>query len=216
MTVAIDGPAGVGKSTIAKMISEKAGLFYLNTGNFYRSITLKIIENGIDFDNTEEIIKLSENTDIKIINSRLFMDGNDVEDLLHTDNIDSHVAQVSSIMELRLAVNTKIRSVSRNLDIIAEGRDMTTVVFPDAEVKIFLDASIEKRASRRSGQGVSSKNISEIAEGIKQRDEIDRNKKFGNLKISKDAIYLNTSDLTIDEVCEKVMSEINKNRHNKY
>ena len=216
MTVAIDGPAGVGKSTIAKLISQKAGLFYLNTGNFYRAVTLDVIAENLDIENTEKITAISKSSDIKIINSHIYLNGTDVEDKLHTDAVDSLVAQVSTIKELRMEINRKIRSVSQNLDVIAEGRDMTTVVFPDAEVKVFLDASIETRASRRSNQGISDKNISEIQDSIKKRDQIDRNKEFGNLKISEDAIYLNTSDLTIDEVCDKVMSEINKNRHIKY
>ena len=216
LTVAIDGPAGVGKSTIAKMVSEKAGLFYLNTGNFYRAVTLEALNSSTDMSDSEKLTGIAADSDIKIINTHIFLNGKDVEDDLHTDAVDSHVAQVSSIRDLRIEINKKIRSVSENLDIIAEGRDMTTVVFPDAEVKIFLDASIETRASRRCSQGVSEKNISEIRDSIKERDEIDRNKEYGNLKISEDAIYLNTSDLTIDQVCEKVMSEINKNRQNKY
>jgi cytidylate kinase len=216
LTVAIDGPAGVGKSTIAKLISQKAGLFYLNTGNFYRAVTLDVIKKKLDIKDTDRITEISKVSDIKIINSHIYLNGTDIEDQLHTDAVDSLVAQVSTIKELRMDINRKIRSVSKNLDVIAEGRDMTTVVFPDAEVKVFLDASIETRASRRSDQGVSEKNISEIQDSIKKRDEIDRNKEYGNLKISEDAIYLNTSDLTIDQVCDKVMSEINKNRHIKY
>ena len=216
MTVAIDGPAGVGKSTIAKMVAAKADLFFLNTGNFYRAVTLEAINRNIDMNDSDKLIKLAESSVIDIINSHVHLNGKDVDDLLHTDKVDSNVAQVSTIKNLRIEINKKIRSVSDNLDVIAEGRDMTTVVFPDAEVKIFLDASVETRASRRCNQGVSKKNISEIQESIKKRDEIDRNKEYGNLKISEDAIYLNTSDLTIDEVCEKVMSEIYKNRQNKY
>ena len=216
MTVAIDGPAGVGKSTIAKMISEKADLFYLNTGNFYRAVTLEALNSSTNISDQEKLVDIAVKSDIKIINTHIYLNGKDVEDLLHTDSVDSNVAQVSSIRDLRIEINKKIRSAAENLDIIAEGRDMTTVVFPDAEVKVFLDASIETRASRRCNQGVSEKNITEIQESIKKRDEIDRNKEYGNLKISEDAIYLNTSDLTIDQVCEKVMSEIYKNRQNKY
>ena len=216
LTVAIDGPAGVGKSTIAKLIASKADLFFLNTGNFYRAVTLEALNKNIDISDSEELIKLAESSVIKIKNSHVYLNGTDVEDQLHTDMVDANVAQVSTIKDLRIEINKKIRSVAENIDVIAEGRDMTTVVFPDAEVKIFLDASVETRASRRCNQGVSEKNISEIKESIKKRDEIDRNKEYGNLKISEDAIYLNTSDLTIDQVCEKVMSEINKNRQIKY
>ena len=216
MTVAIDGPAGVGKSTIAKIIAEKADLFFLNTGNFYRAVTLEAINKNIDIKDSDKLIKIAESSVIEIINSHIFLNGTDVEDQLHSDSVDSLVAQISSVKELRIEINKKIRSAAENLDVIAEGRDMTTVVFPDAEVKIFLDAPVETRASRRLNQGVSNKNENEIRESIKKRDEIDRNKEYGNLKISEDALYLNTSDLTIDQVCEKVMSEISQNRHIKY
>ena len=118
------------------------------------------------------------------------------------------VASLSAIIPVRNIVNTMLRNIGKGMDIIVEGRDITTVVFPDADVKIFLDASVETRAKRRLDQGVSSLSFEELVESIKKRDHIDRNKPFGNLKISGDALYLDTSDLTIDEVCEKVIDKI--------
>jgi len=212
MIVAIDGPAGAGKSTIASNLARKTGFFYLNTGNFYRALTLALIQNNIDINNTDSVIKEADKHQIDIIDKHVHLDGKDVEDKLHSDRVDSLVAQVSTIREVRNKINSQLHRVSQNQDIIAEGRDMTTVVFTDAEVKIYLDASIEKRAKRRLDQGVSEKSLEEIKSGINDRDMIDHNKEFGKLKISDDAIYLNSSDLTIDEVCEKVMSEINKHR----
>jgi len=212
MIVAIDGPAGAGKSTIASNLARKTGFFYLNTGNFYRALTLALIQNNIDINNTDSVIKEADKHQIDIIDKHVHLDGIDVEDKLHSDRVDSLVAQVSTIREVRNKINSQLHRVSQNQDIIAEGRDMTTVVFTDAEVKIYLDASIEKRAKRRLDQGVSEKSLEEIKSGINDRDMIDHNKEFGKLKISDDAIYLNSSDLTIDEVCEKVMSEINKHR----
>ncbi len=212
MIVAIDGPAGAGKSTIASSLALKTGFFYLNTGNFYRALTLALIRNNIDINNTDSVIEEADKHKIDIIDKRVYLDGKEVEDELHSDRVDSLVAQVSTIREVRNKINSQLHRVSRNQDIIAEGRDMTTVVFTDAEVKIYLDASIDKRAKRRLDQGVSEKSLEEIKSGINDRDMIDHNKEFGKLKISEDAIYLNSSDLTIDEVCEKVMSEINKHR----
>jgi len=212
MIVAIDGPAGAGKSTIASNLARKTGFFYLNTGNFYRALTLALIQNNIDINNTDSVIEEADKHKIDIIDKHVHLDGKDVEDKLHSDRVDSLVAQVSTIREVRNKINSQLHRVSQNQDIIAEGRDMTTVVFTDAEVKIYLDASIEKRAKRRLDQGVSEKSLEEIKSGINDRDMIDHNKEFGKLKISDDAIYLNSSDLTIDEVCEKVMSEINKHR----
>jgi len=208
MIVAIDGPAGAGKSTIASKVAEKTGFFYLNTGNFYRALTYAVINEKIALSDKDGVIKAAEKHKIEIINKRVYLDGTDVENFLHSDAIDAIVAQISAITEVRYKINEQIQKASKNNNIIAEGRDMTTVVFPNADVKIYLDASIEKRSKRRLDQGTSAKTLEQIKENIKTRDDIDKNKEFGKLKISEDAIYLNSSDLTIDEVCEKVMSEI--------
>ena len=208
MIVAIDGPAGVGKSSIAGYIADKLNFFNLNSGNFYRAVTLKSIEKGFSSENEEDIIKIAESCRIEIRDFRMILDGKDVEDILHSDAIDAMVAQVSAIVPVRHIVNNKIREISGHLDIVAEGRDMTTVVFPHAEVKVFLDASAEVRAKRRFDQGVSELSYEKILEGIQKRDIIDRNKKEGSLKISEDALYLDTSSLTLDQVCEKVSGKI--------
>jgi len=212
MTIAIDGPAGVGKSSISSRIAEKEGFFNLNSGNFYRAITLYALENDIDCSAESLLIEAAGKCSFNIIDGRLYLNNRDVEDHLHTDDIDNHVAQVSAVVPVRHIVNQNLRSISLSLDLVAEGRDMTTVVFPNAEVKIFLDASPEIRAERRKNQGVSNKSLEEIIESIKARDEIDRNKKEGSLIIADDAIYLDTSDLTIEEVCEKVTEKIIDNR----
>ncbi len=212
MIVAIDGPAGAGKSTVALKLSQITGFFNLNTGNFYRALTYAVIKKNIGINDKDSIIDSAKQHKIEIINTRIHLDGVDVEDYLHSDSVDAIVAQVSSIREVRERINEQIHLVSKNYDLIAEGRDITTVVFPDAEVKVYLDASIEKRARRRLDQGVSNKSFEDIKSSIEERDNIDHSKEFGKLKISADAIYLNSSDLTIDEVCEKVLSEINKKR----
>jgi len=206
--VAIDGPAGVGKSSIASQIADEWSYFNLNSGNFYRAITLKSLQNGISIDRKDKIIEIGESCEIAIKDFRLHLDGNDVEDLLHSDEIDALVAQVSAIIPVRHIVNTKLRVISKSLNIVAEGRDMTTVVFPDAEVKIFLDASPEIRAKRRFDQGVSQLSYEEILDGIVKRDIIDRNKEEGSLKVSGDALYLDTSSLTLGQVCARVSGKI--------
>ena len=208
MIVAIDGPAGVGKSSIAGHIAERLNFFNLNSGNFYRAVTLKSIESGFSSENEQDIIKIAEDCNFEIREFRMILDGKDVEDVLHSDTIDAMVAQVSAIVPVRHIVNDKIREISSHLDLVAEGRDMTTVVFPHAEVKVFLDASAEVRAKRRFDQGVSELSYEEILEGIQKRDIIDRNKKEGSLKITEDALYLDTSSLTLDQVCEKVTGKI--------
>ncbi|MCL2792646.1 MAG: (d)CMP kinase [Spirochaetaceae bacterium] len=210
MIVAIDGPAGAGKSTIASKVAAKTGFFFLNTGSFYRALTYALIRENISISDKDGVIKAAEKHKIEIINKRIHLDGSDVENFLRSDAVDAIVAQVSAITEVRYKINEQIQKSAQNNNIIAEGRDMTTVVFPNADVKIYLDASIEKRAKRRLDQGTSTKTLEEIKENIETRDNIDQNKEFGKLKISEDAIYLNSSDLTIDEVCDKVVTEINK------
>ena len=208
MVVAIDGPAGCGKSTVAKIIAEKLNITFLNSGSFYRGITLSLLRSGIALDAQQEIVDFAKKLDIDYVNSRLVINGEDVEDLLHTDEVDAHTAQISSIIPLRHIVNEKIRHITESLSIICEGRDMTTVVFPDAEHKFYLDASIDVQALRRFNQVVSNLSLEEIKEGIRKRDEIDKAKAEGALKIAPDATYIDTSDLTIEQVCEIIIRKI--------
>lgn len=208
MVVAIDGPAGCGKSTVAKIIADRLNITFLNSGSFYRGITLSLLRSGISIENQQEVIGLAQSLDIDYVNSRLVINGEDVEDLLHTDEVDAHTAHVSSIIPLRHIVNEKIRHITRSLSIVCEGRDMTTVVFPDAEHKFYLDASIDVQALRRFNQGVSNLSLEEIKETIRQRDEIDKAKAEGALKIAADATYIDTSDLTIEQVCEIIIRKI--------
>ena len=208
MVVAIDGPAGCGKSTVAKIIADKLSITFLNSGSFYRGITLSLLRSGIQLDAQQEIVDFAKNLDIDYVNSRLVINGEDVEDFLHTDEVDAHTAQISSIIPLRHIVNEKIRHITQSLSIICEGRDMTTVVFPDAEHKFYLDASIDVQALRRFNQGVSNLSLEEIKEGIRKRDEIDKAKAEGALKIAPDATYIDTSDLTIEQVCEIIIRKI--------
>ena len=208
MVVAIDGPAGCGKSTVAKIIADKLNITFLNSGSFYRGITLSVLRSGMQLDAQQEIFDFAQKLDIDYVNSRLVINGEDVEDLLHTDEVDAHTAQISSIIPLRHIVNEKIRHITKSLSIICEGRDMTTVVFPDAEHKFYLDASIDVQALRRFNQGVSYLSLEEIKEGIRKRDEIDKAKAEGALKIAPDATYIDTSDLTIEQVCEIIIRKI--------
>jgi len=213
MIVAIDGPAGVGKSSIAKMIAQKMGMHYINSGNLYRGITFQILRkypNGFSREEEKDLVKIAEECNFELRDDSLFLNNSNIEKELHTDRVDAWVAQVSSLVEIRGIVNTHLRTLAGQMDSVVEGRDITTVVFPDAEVKIFLDASVETRAKRRYHQGTSRLTFHEIADRIRQRDELDRNKVEGRMKIADDAIYLDTSDLTIDQVCEKVINKIQK------
>ncbi len=208
MVVAIDGPAGSGKSTVARIVADRLSITFLNSGSFYRGITLALLRAGIDITQEQLVIEFAKKLKLEYVNSRLVLDGEDVEDLLHSDQVDAYAAQVSAIVPLRHIVNDKIRQITASLSIVCEGRDMTTVVFPDAEYKFYLDASIDVQAQRRFNQGVSNLSLEEVKAAIIKRDEIDRNKAEGALKIATDAVYIDTSDLTIEEVCEIIISKI--------
>ena len=181
---------------------------FLNSGSFYRGITLSLLQNRIDLSNEKEILEHAEKLDLDYIDNHLILNGEDVNHLLHQDIISEHSSPISAIVELREIVNKKLRKITEKQSVVCEGRDITTVVFPNAEHKFYLDASSEVRALRRFNQGVSELSLEEIKASIEKRDEIDKNKKVGALKIAEDATYIDTSLLTIDEVCAIILSKI--------
>ena len=208
MIIAIDGPAGTGKSTIASIIADKLNVTFLNSGSFYRALTLSLLDSNKDLKNESEVIEFCKKQQLEYKNSHLFLNGVDVEHSLHEDRVSANVAQLSAIVEIRHLVNERMREITESLSIVCEGRDMTTVVFPNADYKFYLDASLEVQAERRFNQGVSNLSLEEIKESIRKRDEIDRNKKEGALRIAEDAIYIDTSNLTIEDVCAIMLKHI--------
>lgn len=209
MIIAIDGPAGTGKSTIASMIAKKLNVTFLNSGGFYRTLTIAILDAGIDYSDEAKTVEFCKKQKIEYTaESHFILNGTDVTAHLHDDRVAKNVAQVSAIVPLRHLVNDIMREITKSLSIVCEGRDMTTVVFPNAEYKIYLDASAEVRAKRRFDQGVSDMTLEQIKQSIIERDNIDKNKKEGALKIAKDALYIDTSNLTIDDVCAIIYKQI--------
>ncbi|MFA6857743.1 MAG: (d)CMP kinase, partial [Treponema sp.] len=208
MIIAIDGPAGTGKSTIAALIAEKLHITYLNSGSFYRALTLALLESGSSLSDEKIITDFCRRQKLEYKKSRLILNGTDIDSRLHEDKVSAHVAQISAIPEVRHIVNARMRGITNFLSIVCEGRDMTTVVFPNAEYKFYLDATPDVQAERRYKQGVSSLSLEEIKNAIKERDEIDKNKKEGALKIASDAFYIDTSTLTIEQVCAIILNKI--------
>ena len=208
MVVAIDGPAGTGKSTVAHRVAEELNLTFLNSGSFYRALTLAAIDAGVSVDDADAVLELAKKQKLDYVDAHLILNGKDVDDQLHQDKVDANVSKVSSIIPLRHLVNDRMREIVKSLNIICEGRDMTTVVFPKADYKFYLDASIDVQAQRRFDQGCSGLTLEEVKAAIIKRDEMDKNKAEGALKRADDAQYIDTSDLTIDDVCAIIVSKI--------
>ncbi len=207
MVVSIDGPAGAGKSTVAARVAESTGLLYINSGYFYRSISKVVLDSGQDPQDRGAVIRTAERCRFELRSGELYVNGSPAGNI-HNDLIDRWAPAHSSIPEVRRVVNRALRALAEGRDILVEGRDMGTVVFPDAEVKIYLDATVAARARRRHSQGVSALDEGELRRRMIERDSIDRSKPVGALVQAGDAQYIDTSDLTIQEVCDRVKQAV--------
>ena len=223
--VAIDGPAGSGKGTITKLVGKKMNLENIDTGAMYRCVSLDMIRKNIKLNEIDKIESLLKTINIKLKKDngidKFYLNGEDVTKLIRTKEVNEIVSQVSHILIVREAMVNFQRNIARDLNIIMEGRDIGTNVFPNADVKIYLDASAEERARRRVRQneeaGISS-NYEEILENIKFRDNNDKTSKVAPLKQAEDAIYVDTTNMNIEEVVEKIINiiEKKKNKENCY
>ena len=212
MIIAIDGPAGSGKSTIAKLIAEDLGLVYLDTGAMYRLVTLKALNEGTlgDF---EKIKKMLNNLNIDIKENGFYLDNVDVSDEIRKPIVSENVSDIAAIREVREKMVDLQRKFSESKNVILDGRDIGTVVFPNANVKIFLVADAKERANRRykelvkKGENVK---IEEIYENILKRDEIDSTRKESPLKKAEDAIEVDTTSKNIEEVKNEILNIYSK------
>lgn len=217
MIVAIDGPAGSGKGTITKNVEKKLGFLNLDTGATYRCVALETLRNNLRLDQETEIIKIAKNIKIEIDNKRdkdiIYLNGEDVSTKIREKEVTAIVSQVSSIISVREEMVKVQRNLAKGKNVIVEGRDIGTVVFPNADLKIYLDASEEIRAQRRYKEN-QEKGIDmtyeEVLENVRMRDYNDMHKKVGALKKAEDAIIIDSTNLTIEEVTDKVIEEIEK------
>lgn len=206
IVIAIDGPAGSGKGTLAKKLSEKFNLINIDTGATYRCVALKALRNNITIDDPESIIEISKNIDIDLkSDGRVFLDGEDVTKEIRSKEVTSIVSPVSSIVEVRKNLVEIQRKIAADNNVVMEGRDITTVVLPDAKYKFYLDASLESRVQRRfkenQEKGINM-SYEEVYDNIKKRDYNDMHKEVGSLMRTNDQIYIDTTNLTVDEEIE--------------
>lgn len=217
--IAIDGPAGTGKGTITKLLAEKLNLVNIDTGATYRSVALAMLQEKINLNEIEKVEKLLENIKIELkkINGedKVFLNGEDVTTKIRNEDVTAFVSQVSAIKCVRLKMVDLQRKMAEGKDVIMEGRDIGTYVFPNADIKFYIDADVEERARRRYEQN-KSKGIDisyeNVLENLKFRDENDKNKEIGALKVAKDAIVIDTTNMTIDEEINKIIKQIKEKR----
>ena len=216
MIIAIDGPAGSGKGTIASMVSKKLNLVNIDTGATYRCVALEMLKEGVGLEETDKIIEISKNININLTeDSRVFLNNEDVTNKIREKEVTKIVSQVSSIEKVRENLVNLQRNMANGKNVIMEGRDITTVVFPEADFKFYLDASIDERVKRRILQN-KEKGIDmtedEIRENMEKRDYNDMHKKVGALKRTNDQIYIDTSNISIDEVVNKIIKIVKEGK----
>jgi len=217
MIIAIDGPSGAGKSTVAKLVARKLSYLYIDTGAMYRALTFKVLKIGISIQETEKISELALNTSIDLVNQpdgsiSVKLDGADVSAEIRKPIITKYVSDIAKIKEVRGIMLKLQRKMGKRGNVVLDGRDIGTVVFPEAEKKFYLDANLDERVNRRHkelkglGQDVT---IDSVQLDLSNRDKIDTTREFAPLKKADDAIYIDTTPLTIEEVVGKLLSYIN-------
>ncbi|MDZ7672261.1 MAG: (d)CMP kinase [Halanaerobiales bacterium] len=215
-SIAIDGPAGAGKSTIAKMLAEKLNYTYLDSGAMYRAVTYLVFDNNVDIKDNNKIIKLTKSTDIDIDYSnnefKIFIDNKDISDQIRSEVVDKNVSTVAQIKGVRDELVKKQRKIANSKNIVMDGRDIGTRVLPNSDYKFYITATVKERANRRYqdilDRGVTKKSLEEVKNEIVKRDKIDSNRKYSPLKKADDSIVVDTTMLSKKEVLQKLLSYI--------
>lgn len=209
--IAIDGPAGAGKSTVAKLLARKIGYTYIDSGAMYRALTLKLLKENVNLEDKEKIIQIARSTEIDFNDNSIFLDGVNVDDLIREEAVNKNVSYVAAIPEVRRIMVDLQRKVSNNKNIVMDGRDVGTVIFPNAYRKFYITASVEERSVRRYKEMLLKGyevDIKKIKEQIQNRDYIDSTRCDSPLKKASDAICLDTTGKGVDDVLNEVISYI--------
>lgn len=211
--VAVDGPAGAGKSTIARLVAKKKGYIYVDTGAMYRALAVYFLDNGIKAENTEEVVRACEKAEVSIAYrdgvQQVMLNGENVTDRLRNEEVGNMASATSAVPQVRQKLLSLQKNLARKEDVIMDGRDIGTNILPNADVKIYLTASVDTRALRRYKELKEKKtpcDFEEIKQDIAKRDEQDMNRKTAPLRMAEDAILIDSSDMTIEEVVEKICS----------
>ena len=216
MIIAIDGPAGAGKSTVAKIIAKELGFLYIDTGAMYRALTLKVLENKIALDDIARIIELAKNTRVELRNNQFYsqevlVDGKDVTLKIRQPRITQFVSDIAKIKGVREVMLALQRNTAKQGNVVLDGRDIGTVVFPNADKKFYIDAEFNERVRRRYkeltdlGQNVTLK---DIESDLRNRDTIDSTREFAPLKKAEDATYIDTTNMTVEQVVNELLNYI--------
>ena len=209
LIIAIDGPAGSGKSTVCRLLAEELKYLYVDTGAMYRALTWKAIDENLDLTDGESLAELARRTSVKLEkDKKVFVDGIDVTEKIRNPEITKNVSHIANVPEVRERMVTLQREAGRTGGAVLEGRDIGTIVFPDADIKIYLDAELEERARRRykelkeKGYQVE---IDKVVKDLAARDETDRGRKIAPLRVAEDATVIDTTHMNINQVVEKLL-----------
>ena len=210
--ITLDGPSGAGKSTIAKLTAKKLSFKYLDTGTMYRAVTLYMIKHNINTDSNDEVISALNNLNISFDNAgRIYLDNEDVTEEIRSSEVVNLVSKVSSISVVRQNMVSLQRKIAEGGNYVVDGRDIGSVVFPNAKYKFYMDASLDERARRRYNEELSkgkTLTYEEVRESIRKRDEFDSNRKDSPLVVPDNAYIIDTTSMTIDEVAEKITNVV--------
>lgn len=211
LVIAVDGPAGAGKSTIAKIVADKMNINYIDTGAMYRAITYKVLQSGIDINNENEVIEIAKKSEIDFKDNNIYLDGKILKEEIRTPEVSHNVSNVAQIKDVRHLMVDVQRDIGNKSSVILDGRDIGSYVFPNADYKFFLVASSKERGERRYKELIKkgyNTTLEEVINDVIRRDEIDSNREFAPLVKANDAIEIDTTGKSIDKVVESVIDKI--------